>query len=881
MPLTAGARLGPYEILSLLGAGGMGEVYRARDPRLGRDVAVKVLPSDLLIDSERLDRFELEARSAAALNHPHILSVYDVGQHQGSPYIVSELLEGETLRECLHRGALPVRKGIEYAVQVARGLTAAHDKGIVHRDLKPDNIFITVDGRVKILDFGLAKLTQTEHADGAGNLVTAADTSPGRVLGTIGYMSPEQVRGLRADHRSDIFSLGAVLYEMLSGRRAFQGATTADTMTAILSQDPPILPVIERHIPSAVAPIVNRCMEKNPAARFKSADDLAFALETLSSHSDSDSVIRPERTRNRERRAWVVASVLAMLGAAAAIQWLRQPQRLPLANEVRLEINTPPTTDPVSLAVSPNGQKIVFQGVSGGESRLWVRSLDSLSPRPLPGTESATHPFWSPDSRSIGFFAEGQLKRIDLDGSALQILAAVAAGRGGTWNSDGTILFAQHTGGIYRTSERGGEPVAVTRLEPPQQSSHRFPRFFPDGKHFLYYVLGTPEARGVYVGRVDGSMTRRILATDTAAVYAPSGHMLLVRDGSLFAQEFDPVGLTFSGDPFAVVDQAAITISGAETVPALSVSSTGAIVYRTGPGAAQRQFVWINRSGEQIATVGSPLSGLNPSLSPDERHIAVYRTVNGDTDIWLLDVVRGVLGRFTFDPAIDVNAVWSPDGSRIIFQSNRKGVSDLYEKQVSGAAGSEKIVLDSLQDKAPMDWTSDGRFLLFRNTDPRTGYDLWTLPLEGEHTPIPVVRTNFEERDGQFSPDARWIAYQSNESGRPEVYVQPFQRPGGKSQISTAGGAQVRWRADGKELFYIALDGRLMGVPIQLPANGDDVEAATPVPLFATRVGGAVQGINRQQYMVSADGQRFLMNTLVEQASTSPIMVILNWTPKP
>jgi serine/threonine protein kinase/Tol biopolymer transport system component len=882
MTLRAGSRLGRYEILSPLGAGGMGEVYRARDPHLGREVALKVLSAAVSSDPERLQRFELEARATAALNHPNILAVHDVGQHDKSPYIVSELLEGETVRRWLAGGVVPVRKAVECAMQVAHGLAAAHERGIVHRDLKPENIFITSGGRVKILDLGLAKLMHREWATDTGDVATVpADTLPGVVLGTVGYMSPEQVRGLPADHRSDIFALGAVLYEMLSGRRAFHSDTTPDTLTAILREDPPALPATERHIPPALVRIVNRCLEKSPDARFKSADDLAFALETVLEASSAERVAAVPGSRNRRRLAWAAVFTLVMLVVVAAVLRMRPAARaISRASEIRVQINTPPTTDPISLAISPDGQKIVFQGLFEGGSRLWLRSLDSFSPRPLVGTDFGSYPFWSPDSRSIGFFADGQLKRLDVESGTIQKLANVPAGRGGTWNRAGTILFAQLTGGIQRISDRGGDPLAVTRLELPQQSSHRFPQFLHDGIHFLYHVVATPEARGAYIGRIDGSLTRRLMATDAAAVYLPPEHLLVVRQGTLFAQRFDPVGLTLSGDPIPVAAQAGTTVSGAESVPAVAASSTGSIVYRIGPGAAERQFVWFDRSGRELERVGTPLSGLNPSISPDERHVAVYRTVGGNTDIWLLDTARGVLSRFTFDAANDVNAIWSPDGGRMVFQSNRKGVSDLYQKALAGG-GKEEPLLASSQDKAPMDWSSDGRFLLFRNTDPNMGYDLWALPFGGERTPFPVVQTNFEERDGQFAPDGRWVAYQSNESGRVEVYVQPFPHQGGKWQISSAGGAQVRWRRDGKELFYIALDGRLMAVSTRTAAHSETFDAGAPVPLFRTRLGGAVQAINRQQYIVSADGQRFLMNTLTEESGTSPLMVVLNWNAKP
>jgi serine/threonine protein kinase/Tol biopolymer transport system component len=876
MALTPGSRLGRYEILSLLGAGGMGEVYRARDSQLGREVAVKVLPPGFSTDPERLQRFEVEARAAAALNHPNIMSVHDVGLDAGSPYIVSELLGGETLRRCLERGDVAPRKAVDYAAQIARGLAAAHEQGIVHRDLKPENIVVTPEGRAIILDFGIAKLTQGESASGSGELMTIpAETSAGLVLGTAGYMSPEQVRGQRADHRSDIFALGTILYEMLSGHRAFVGDSSAETLAAIAQHEPPALLVRERQIPPALVRIVNRCLEKSPASRFKSADDLAFALETVFESTGAERSLPDAPRPRRERLAWAIAATLLMLLAAAIVLWMQARARpAPPASELRVEINTPPTTHPMSLALSPDGEKIVFQAIYEGGSRLWLRALNAPAARPLDGTDFGTHPFWSPDSRSVGFFGEGKLKRLDIENGTVEVLTSAPAPRGGTWNRNGTILFAQLTGGIQRIADRGGEPAAVTHLELPRQSSHRFPQFLPDGEHFLYYALGAQDARGVYIGRLDGSAGRRLTSGETSAVYSPTGHILSVRQGTLFAQAFDRQRLALTGDPFPVAAGTGIAVAGAETVPALAASEHS-IVYRSSTSAAERQLAWFDRGGKELGRVGLPMSALNPSLSPDQRHVAMYRTVSGNTDIWLLDLLRGVFSRFTFDAAIEVNAIWEPDGGSIVFQSNRKGVSDLYQRRIGGG-GSEEVLLVSDQDKAPLDWTADGRFLLFRNTDPRMGYDLWALPFEGPRTPFPVVQSSFEERDGQFAPDGQWIAYQSNESGRVEVYVQPFPN-GRKWQISTAGGAQVRWGPDGKELFYIALDGRLMAVSLRMAADRQTVDADAPVPLFPTRVGGAVQGFNRQQYMVSADGKRFLMNMLVEDATTSPISVILNW----
>ncbi len=545
MPLATGSRLGPYEVLAPIGSGAMGEVYRAHDPRLGRDVAIKILPAIVSTDSERLRRFEQEARAAAALNHPNILAVHDIGSENGSPYIVSELLEGESLRDRLNSGAVPVRKAVEYAVAIARGLAAAHEKGIIHRDLKPENLFITADGRVKILDFGLAKLAQAEPAPGSGSLMptSAGGTTPGLVLGTVGYMSPEQVRGQATDQRSDLFAFGAILYEMLAGRRAFHGETSVETMTAILKEEPPELPVADGQLPVALRRILERCLVKGAAQRFKSADDLAFALESLETASVPPLKGTPEiAPRNRER-AWRLAACVSFLIAIALVWpallyvWRSHPE-LPL---MRVDIVTPPTADPVSFALSPDGRQLAFVANDEGQSRLWVRPFDQAAPRSLTGTEGASLPFWAPDGRSIGFFADGKLKRIGVSGGSPQILADAPAGRGGTWSRDGVIVYAPDTTGVglMRIAAIGGSAAPLTRLA-AGQGTHRWPQFLPDGQRILFNAgQGQPEMRGLYLGWLDGREPRRIMASEDAAVYVPPGFLFTVSEGTLVARRFD------------------------------------------------------------------------------------------------------------------------------------------------------------------------------------------------------------------------------------------------------------------------------------------------------------------------------------------------------
>jgi Tol biopolymer transport system component len=880
--LAAGLRVGPYEIVVPLGAGGMGEVYRARDAKLGRDVAIKVLPRAFTSDPDRRARFEREARVLASLNHPHIGAIYGLEDVDGMPALVMELVDGEDLAQRIARGPIPLAEALPMAAQIADALEAAHNKSIVHRDLKPANIKITPEGIVKVLDFGLAKPgpVGVGAPDGPGEQdltnspTMIVGTGERVILGTAAYMSPEQARGKVVDKRTDIWAFGCVFYEMLTGRAPFPGETLSDTMAAILEREPPWA-ALPAATPARIRQLLKRCLEKEPKRRLRDAGDARLEIDEAPGEPQMDSNV-VSVLRLRARLAWTALAVV-MVAVAVAVIWALRP--VPPVPEMRLEITTPSTTDPVSLALSPDGQKIVFVATSEGRLRLWVRSLDSVSARPLAGTDNPSFPFWSPDSRSVGFFADGKLKRIDVDGGSIRALANASAGRGGEWNRDGTIIFSPRTNApIFRVSATGGEPVPLTRLDPPQ-GAHRFPKFLPDGRHFIYYVTGGPETNGVYIGQLDGSETRRLFDADAGAVYASSGQLLFVRQGTLFAQDFDPVRLALTGNPYLVGEQVEVAVNGNGTA-ALSASA-GHIVYRTGSASGLRQFLWLDRTGKELGKIGEPDAAgpLNPSLSPSGHSVALQRTLNGNTDIWLLEAGRGVLNRLTSDASIDFFPMWSSDGSRIVFSSNRKGVVDLYQKSAT-ETGSEELLLPSRRNKVAMDSSPDGRFLLYRNLDEKTGYDLWILPLDGDQKPLPFAQTKFEEREGQFSPDGKWIAYVSDESGPFDIYVQPFPGPGGKSQISTNGGGQVHWRRDGKEIYYIAPDGRLMAVPIRLASDGPVVEIGVPVPLFATRVGEAVQDVYRQQYMVSPDGQRFLINVAMEKANASPMTIILNWRPK-
>ena len=879
MPIITGRRLGPYEILSAVGAGGMGEVYRARDTRLDRIVAIKVLPPHAADHDGPRERFEREARAISALNHPHICVLHDIGHQEGTEYLVMEYLEGETLAQRLTKGPLPLDRVLMYAIEIADALDKAHRKGITHRDLKPGNIMLSKSG-TKLLDFGLAKLTQQGSAAAVplSQLPTAKDaiTGQGMILGTLQYMAPEQVEGGEVDARTDIFAFGAVAYEMATGKKAFEGKSQASVMAKILESDPPPMTSLQPMTPRQLDRVIRKCLAKEPDKRWQDASDLCDELkwiaEGAAQHEGAASV---SPRKGRQWVSWAVAAIaLAAMVALSipAVMYLREAPRN--APEIRTEIVTPPTSDQVSFALSPDGRQIVFVASGDGPSRLWLRRLDAIDTKPLAGTEGAIYPFWSPDSRSVGFFAGGSLKRVDIGGGSPQTLTA-ALGRGGTWSPDATIVFGQTAASpLSRIPASGGELVAVTKLG--KQSSHRFPQFLPGGRQFLFYAQETPETSGVYLGSLDSSKTKFLVASDTAGAYAPTGWVLFIRGGTLLAQRLDLGRNELTGDLVTVADQ--VSYNAGIFAGAFSVSTSGLVAYRSG-SVGQHQLVWFDRTGKMLGTMGVPDSSLvSPRLSPDGRRAAVGRTVQGNMDIWLLDGTRTT--RFTFDSSRHLYPLWSPDGNRIVFDSNRKGHRDLYIKGSNGA-GSEELLLETEQDKTANDWSRDGRFLLYSSLDPQTSRDLWVLPMEGDRKPFVFVNTRFDERSAQFSPDGHWVAYISNESGRFEVYVRPFSGTpsgvaGGQWQVSTSGGLEPRWRPDGRELYYIAPDDKLMAAPIR--TSGATFEPGTPAALFQTRIygGGNDPGIGIE-YDVTGDG-RFLIDTVREDA-TSSITLLQNWAP--
>jgi eukaryotic-like serine/threonine-protein kinase len=843
--IQSGTKLGRYEIRSKIGAGGMGEVYRARDMELGRDVAVKVLPSSFSVDAIRLQRFQQEACAAGALNHPNVLIVHDIGACEGAPYVVSELLEGETLRKRIGGTPVAQRRAIDYALQIANGLAAAHGKGIIHRDLKPDNIFITNDGRLKILDCGLAKLTQADGDQAQTDIPTRrVDTDPGVVMGTVGYMSPEQLKGKPVDQRSDIFSLGAILYEMLSGRRAFHRESVAETMSAILREDPPELSDTNKSVSPALERIVSHCLEKNPEGRFHSARDIAFELEALSGSATSSETITAAlpaaRRRRRDWLPWVITGAAVLLAAAFAWAYLRRSSSSEITEATRFTI---PLPDKALLfgppVISPDGRRIVYRlTTQDGKELLWLSALGSLEARPLAGTEGALQPFWSPDSRSVGFFANTKLKRIDLSGGFVQTLCDAPPNVSGAWSSNGTIIFSGgSTTGLYRVTMAGGTPVQITQVDGSgNEIDHTFPYFLPDGRHFIYLVRNAqPENSAVYVGSLDSKETKSLLQVHSSTVYAPPGYLLFVRDYTVMAQPFDADTLTLKGDAFPIAEQ--VVRNPVLGRAMFSVSENGVLVVRTG-GLYGSQLIWFDGTGKDVGAAAPSGFYSMPALSPDEKSVAVSR---GDSvgaaasDIWLINLERGTQVRLTEDPAIDNFPAWSPTGDRIAFVSNRNAQNSIYIKLSNGSAIEEPLV-SSPEAKFNPTFSPDGKFIIYSQLNPKTNVDLYLVSTSDKKAE-PFLQTDSIEAQARVSPNGRWVAYISNKTRQFEVYVQTFPVAGGQVPVSVGGGSQPQWRADGRELYFYTPSRKLMAVEVN--GEGSTFRVGTTRPLFDIRTIGA------------------------------------------
>jgi len=885
--------LGPYEILSPVGAGGMGEVYRAKDTRLDRTVAIKVLPADSADNPDARQRFEREARAVSSLNHPHICVLHDVGRQDGIDFLVMEYLEGETLAARLSKGPLPIQQALQYAIRIADALAAAHRGGIFHRDLKPGNVMLTKSG-AKLMDFGLAKLRISDAVQPVPNAslvptVSQPLTQKGTIVGTFQYMAPEQLEGKGTDARADIFAFGAVLYEMLTGRKAFEGQTQASVIGAILHATPAPLSDLQPLTPPTLDRVVNACLAKDPDERWQTAHDLKLELQWIQT-GQSAGRVGATGPNKRERALWAVATVLLLVLAAAA--WITS-RRSAIAEPLWLTAAPPQgaslvfSTNQGGIAISPDGRTLAFVATSQGTPMIWLRGLDSLVAKPLAGTEGGYYPFWSPDSRFLGFFAGGKLKKIDIRGGLPQTLCDAPEGRGGTWNRDGAIVFGPGFGPIYRISAAGGTPAQLTSLDASRQEiQHGWPYFLPDGRHFLYLGFGPRrENDAIFAGSVDaGPETQkpiRVVAANSNAVYAPPqngrpGYLLFAVDRTLNAQRFDAGRLKVEGDPFPLAEEAGYLANiGLEN---LSLSQTGLLVY--GAKRSLPQVTWIGRDGKPLGVLGAPGDFHFLSLSPDQKSVAVVAVdAGGNVTMWMVDASRGTSSRFSVDISHALAPRWSPDSQQIAFSHFQENTEkwNIFHQSVNGATPAERLTR-SENVQILDDWSGDGRFLVYSEQDPKTRGDLWVLPLSGERKPFPYLATPFNERHAKFAPAPggaapRWLAYASDEAGADEVYVQSFPTPGTKVRISTNGGVQPRWRRDGKELFYLAPDGAIMAASVNMTASGFQFEA--PVALCRPPM-APLPAIFASVFEVSADGRRFLI--LAPSSSEAPgINVVANW----
>ncbi len=877
MSLQAGTRIGAYEILDLLGAGGMGEVYRARDTRLDRTVAIKVLQGHLALDDDIRQRFEREARVVSSLNHPHICTLYDVGHQDGMDYLVMEHLEGESLADRLARGPMPLPELLKTAVEITDALDRAHRQGLVHRDLKPGNIMLTKSG-AKLLDFGLARVTLPSRSmsDLSSPTMSRPITAEGTIVGTFQYMAPEVIEGTEADARSDIFSFGAVLYEMATGRRPFEGRSQASLIAAILKETPRPISALVPLSPPALDRAVARCLEKDPDDRWQTARDLLLDLKWVGDAGSLAGVPAPvaARRKTRERLAWGLAAAGAVatlaLGGLAVARAPRRPE------PIQFFIPTPRSITAIGTPkISPDGRYVAFNAFdSTGISRIWLRPLGSLSAQPIPGTENAQRPFWSPDSRFLAFMADGKLKKVAVNGGLPQTVGETGSRGDGSWSRSGVILYdGSVSDSILKISAAGGVATPATRIDRAHgETGNAWPQVLPDGRHFLYLGLTTrAESTSLKVGDLRSAKTRVLMTGNLSRIeYVHPGYVLFVRDRALLAQPFDAGKLQFRGEPFPVVDDVAVGGGGAANAE-FSASENGVLVFRGSEGAGTSRLTWVDRAGHDGQGVGDPGSYSDQVVSPDGKRIAV-EAGTGSPDIWTVDISRNVATRFTFSSAQDYWPVWSPDGTRIAYASDQKGAFAVFVKPATGARA-ESLLSNVSFPIGPSDWSSDGRHLacVAQGTG---GWDIWILPTGGGQA-RPLLATQFREFEPRFSPDGRWIAYSSNESGRREVYIQPFPGLEGKWQVSNQGGRDPEWRRDGKELFFLSPGGGMTAVDVSATA-GATLELGTPRMLFqGVPVDDSPIGHN---YAVSADGQRFLLRRPVREGELPATTVFMNWT---
>ncbi len=878
MALTSGTLLGPYEIQSPLGAGGMGEVYRARDTRLDRTVAIKILPSHLSSNPEAKQRFDREARSISSFSHPNVCQLYDVGSQDGISFLVMEYLEGETLADRLRKGRLPLEQVLKYGIEICEGLEKAHRKGVIHRDLKPGNIMLTKSG-AKLMDFGLAKPAVPASPPSSGLTQTLATpqhplTTEGMLVGTFQYMAPEQLEGGEADARSDIFALGAVLYEMVTGRRAFEGKTTASTIAAILAADPEPISSVQPLFPPALEGTVKSCLAKDPEERLQSAHDIKLQLRWIQGTTSSQRPpIPPASHKPFHRMSWLIAGGLLLLLGGVLGLWLGA-RETPVAMYFNSSVPFPTNY----VALSSDGKRVALVAYSeqANKNVIWLQQIGGRGASVLPGTEGAAYPFWSPSGRSIGFFADGKLKTIDVvSGRSAQLLADAPFGRGGAWSKDGVILFTPDAwSGLYRIPSSGGAPVQVTKPEVSQfQVSNRWPVFLPDGRHFLYLACnfsGRLDKNWIFVGSLDSDDRRPIVNASTNAVYTDSGYLLYWRDNALVAQRFDLRNYSLAGEPHIVSDAVqyfpqtnfAVFDAAGKTLVAQT---------RAGKGASKSQLTWLDRHGKQIGSVGPPELVSNPMLSPDGNRVAVDQT---DTDgrhvnIWIHQLTGDRAARLGFGPWLEQITVWSPDGKQLLYTANEKLFFSLYLKNADGSGSALSFMDFGTPQQGPWDWSRDGKYLLVRKER-----ELWYVTMPDRQA-RPLLQSPWLVRNAQFSPNGKFVAYSTNDTGNWEVYVSPFPGFGSKWQVSRGGGEEPRWRRDGKELFYLAPDGSLMAAEVNTSAGFD---AGSPSVLFVTHPRQPLSAMDFFSYDVTADGQKFLVNTKVDTSSSAPLSVILNWS---
>ena len=891
-----------YKILEKLGEGGMGAVYKARDTKLDRLTALKFLPAELSALEENRSRFFLEARAAASLNHANICTIYGIEEIEGRFFIAMEFVDGHTLKQqhpldALQSSPLPVKQAIDIVIQIAEGLAAASEKGIVHRDIKPENIMIRKNGIVQIMDFGVAKLSGTSPL-----------TKAGSVIGTVAYMSPEQVQGIEPDHRSDVFSLGVVLYELLTARSPFKGFHETSVMYEIVNVDPPLPSSLRADLHPELDRIVVECLQKDREERFQSAREVSKSLKRLKRELEqrptTDLTRRIEGVKSfppagehgkaidttsvetvTRGRMWfwtTIVFALIAIGAFANALLSARSERLQLVRSLIL----PPDKGGFYMAgyaagpvvLSPDGTRMVFLASNAeGKRLLWVRPVDEIDPRPLPGTEGSSNPFWAPDSRTIGFFSDSKLKRISIEGGGPVTICEALNGFGGTWNGDGLILFAPSVQTlIHRVSSSGGVPAPVTVLDTGRQEmSHRWPQFLPDGKHFVYYARTikfgqSAEAEAVFLSSIDTKESSFLAHASSNAVYV-SGYMLFARGTTLVALPFDPDRPTALEEAIPIVTN--LQVNNADGRAVFSVAENNLLVYQsTGPKTGSRLLL-LDRKSKQLSTIGEPGDYWDIRIAPDGKRFALsfYDPQAKNLDIWIQDLALNGKTRFTFHGAQDRMPVWSPDGRQLLFMSNRDGSPHLYYKELSGVGG-ERAFYDSKEGEHPSDWSPDGTHLLFTKVgDVHTRTNIWVLPLAGERKPLPFLATEANEWDARFSPDGKWVVYNSDESGRYEIYLLPFLREGAKWQISTGGGWRPRWRNDGRELFYMSLDSQLMAVEIDL--RGQKVQVGRTQALFQT-----YPTTFAGNYDVSGDGRQIIVNSLLEGQISSPLTLVANWT---